>query len=194
MQENNIFKSFDAAMKVPDNVHILDMHGQKNVVLKAGVEKMVNLRILNLGDNQIKQLPASLLSLPNLENLDVSDTSLRDISVLIELKSIKKINCLNTHLTKQQIIIMRSKLPNCEIIENAKKVRPMFWREKLWVIFMISAVVVISYYIMRTITPTTNEADGFFAWYLGLNVAVIVIAIIVKFFVGVLKKNISHTE
>ncbi len=74
-----------------------------------------------------------------------------------------------------------------------KKPRPpVTFRRVLETLFMISLLALATYYFMVWITPTTDVATDFLWGYMGFNVVVVIIAILIKIIIDGIKKLISN--
>ena len=81
----------------------------------SGIEKLVNLEILDISGNSIVDL-TPLKELSNLEVLELQNNLIYDISALVDLPKLKSLNIGNNDI--QKIIALPSKLENLNIDNN----------------------------------------------------------------------------
>ena len=81
-----------------------------------GLEKLTQLKLLDLGINQLTEVPKGLEKLTQLELLSFSSNKLRSVKGLEKLTQLKSLNLNdNPPLAKAQIDQLKKALPNCKI-------------------------------------------------------------------------------
>jgi len=77
---------------------------------------MQGLKKLMIQNNQIKELPAEIGSLPNLEVLNLANNQLTSLpSEIKNLKKLKKLNIKGNNISPDQISEIQAALPKCKI-------------------------------------------------------------------------------
>ena len=87
----------------------------------SGLEKLTQLKVLDLGSNQLTEVPKGLEKLTQLTYLRIGGNQLTDVKGLEKLTKLKELRLDgNPDLTKAQIAELQKMLPKCEIISNPK--------------------------------------------------------------------------
>ena len=74
-----VYKNLTVALQNPDSVFILDLSKKKLKEFPADIFKLKNLQVLNLSRNEIKELPAEISTLANLQKLNLSNNDLKSL-------------------------------------------------------------------------------------------------------------------
>ncbi len=80
------------------------------------LSKVNKLKILDLSNTNLTQIPSQISHLKNLEHLNISNNKLQSISELFKMKKLLSLDVSSCNLTQLQIDKIRSELPNTAII------------------------------------------------------------------------------
>jgi len=110
----------EIADSIVEKVTKLSLHENQLTEVPEGLEKLTQLKGLNLTLNQLTDVK-ELEKLTQLEKLYLSSNQLTDVKVLEKLKQLKILYLKdNPDLTKAQIAELQKALPNYKIDHNAK--------------------------------------------------------------------------
>jgi len=114
--QQRVYKNLTVALQNPDSVFILDLSRKKLKEVPADVFKLKNLQVLDLSRNDIKELPASINQLVNLQKLIMANNSLQHLPITIGDLSNLTFLGLNRNLIEDLPAEM-GKLKNLEVLE-----------------------------------------------------------------------------
>jgi hypothetical protein len=96
-----------------------DIYGEECLAiseLPKEIEKLKNLEELRLTLNYIERLPLEILKLEKLRILDLSENpNFSDVGTVTKMAQLEEFYCFGCHLSKSDINILKSRLPNCKI-------------------------------------------------------------------------------
>jgi len=104
-----------------EKVKELSLAGRQLTKLPEGLEKLTQLRGLNLYNNKLTDVKG-LEKLTQLESLNLYGNQLTDVKGLEKLTKLKMLRLENnSDLTKAQIAELQKALPKCDILSNPTK-------------------------------------------------------------------------
>lgn len=111
---NSSFQNKKANNEFFDNTEVLDLSNQNlNGALQAEIRNMKNLKVLNLSNNNFTGVPAEVGQLDKLEVLDLSNNPITGLPYEIgNLQNLKTLNLKGTNYSKQDLEVIKQKLPS----------------------------------------------------------------------------------
>jgi len=102
------------------NLKVLQLYGAELVyddLTAFQYKDMLNLKVLDLSENELEKLPFALGDLSALEYLSLGKNPLKTLPESISnLKKLKYLDLSNTHLSKDEIEKLREELPSVKIV------------------------------------------------------------------------------
>jgi Leucine-rich repeat (LRR) protein len=125
-----IAKSIEEAMQEPDSVQALFINYAQQNSIPEEVEKCKNLIVLDLGVNNIKEIPLFIFDLTKLQELGLSHNKISRIpEEIFHLKNLTSIKCWNNSISEVPDELLN--LPNIQEIELKGNPIPKEERKRL---------------------------------------------------------------